>query len=373
MKISKRIIFLFLMMSLISSPLLAQGVQNIEVHGYAQNRFWFNPSSTARFAVERVSLSASAMLPENRKAYIEYYFNPNVPPNTATNVTNEEFRTYLESAYVDMPVGTGNLRVGKGRQLNFGITPTYPNRKTTQYGILSEAFTQDRIVGAQYAYKKGLFDLGASLYTDNTMGSKGQGAFPGAIPASDIVSHFADRDIPAEISGRLAESLKLGITSGCLQAHISGALGALSQTNLTSTNDFTGGFNSIYNTPNNTNTDHNKYGIDATYAKNNFVAQTEWYQGKFSFVQTTGYSILFGYQPKDKPRAYIRYAAINNDQAPNANPLTWDIEQLTFGFVKPISKGIWVELNYERNMERPGGGASSLDNDLLFAELFTGF
>lgn len=362
-------------MSLFAAPVVAQSITNVQLHGYAQDRFYFNPSSSARFAIERLSIQASADLPENRKAYVEYYFNPNVP---ATQI-NEQFRTYLESAYVDMPVGKGNLRVGKGRQLNFGITPTYPNRKMSQYGLLSETFTQDRIVGAQYALKQGKYDVGASLYTDTSLGSRSAGSFPGAT-AADVVGHFADRDIPSNISGEMAGSLKLGVSTGCWQAHISGALGALSQSNLTSTDYFgtvsghTGtGFNSIYNTPDNTNNDHNQYGFDAAYSKNAFVIQTEWYQGKFSFVQLTGYSVLVGYQPKDKPRYYLRYEALNNNQTPNNSPLTWDTEQLSFGAVRPICKGMWLEFNYERNMERPAPGCSKLDNDIMFVELFTGF
>lgn len=375
--ISIKVIIAAKLMSLVAIAAWAQGIQNVELHGYMLNRFYANPDSSAEFVTERVSLSAVGQLGADGTAYVEVYFHPWLPSVTAA----EQFRTYLESAYVDLPFAKGRIRIGKGRQLNFGLTPSYPNRKTTQYGILSETFTQDRIQGFQYAYKKGDFDFGASLYTDQSIGTRGIGDFPGA-EAVKVVQHFVDKDTPSDISGELAGSVRLGITTPCLQAHISGAVGKFRQSDadtIAAPYGIAAGVN--------TDTDHNKYGVDVVYSNGPFVAQAEWYRGNFSFLGITGYSVLVGYQPKDSRRVYLRYAALNNNRTPIDNPplvppyvnsagqrtfierRTWDTQQLTLGIVQPIRKGVWAEFQYEKNMERPG----SADNDLLFVEFFTGF
>jgi hypothetical protein len=65
---------------------------------------------------------------------------------------------------------------------------------------------------------------------------------------------------------------------------------------------------------------------------------------------------------------------LNNDRAPLASSqATWDTQQLTIGFWQPIRKGVWFEINYEDNFEDPPAGTPSKDNNLLFAEIFTGF
>ena len=339
------VIILSVLLSLIA-PCLAQGVQNVEVHGYMQNRFYANPDSTARFVTERVSLSASSQLGTDGTAYVELYFPT----------------TYVESAYVDLPLFAGRMRFGKGRQLNFGLTPSYPNRKLSTYGIVSETFTQDRITGAQYAYKAGTFDFGLSVFTDQLLGSRNIGDFISNISTTNVVAHFSDRDSSAGNAGDMAVSTKLGLKTGNLTTHISGAIGKISQENLTSLN---AGPNAIALT----STDHNKYGIDSVFSAGNFVAQGELYQGSFSSFKITGYSLLVGYQPKNSRRAYVRYEALDYNQTPTANQLTWEPQQLTVGVIQPIRKGVWAEFQYVKNNETGG----DIDNDQLFVEIFTGF
>ena len=179
-------IVVILLLSCVVSGVLAQTTPSVAVHGYMQNRMYTNPNGIARFAVERVSLSAVATLPEDRTGYLEVYFQPWAPDTVGTSPTTggnaalgEQGRTYLESAYLDSPFANGRIRIGKGRGLNFGLTPAIPNRKTSQYNILAETFTQDRVQGLQYDWKNGTTDFGASLYTDLRLENRQIGATPG--------------------------------------------------------------------------------------------------------------------------------------------------------------------------------------------------
>ena len=366
-------ILVFLLLSCIASIAYAQATPSVAVHGYMQNRMYVNPNGIARFAVERVSLSAVATLPEDRTGYLEVYFQPWAPdavgasPTTGANVAlGEQGRTYLESAYLDSPFANGRIRIGKGRGLNFGLTPAIPNRKTSQYNILAETFTQDRIQGFQYSWKNGTADFGASLYTDLRLENRQIGATPG-LNGNNIVKHVAERDDTPNLSGRTAVCARYGWSGPCFKLHLSGMEGQFIQADATT-------IATAYGTTT-TNTTHKKYGVDAQFAKGTLVGSGEYYVGKFSFETVSGYSVMVGYEPVDKNarRLYARYSAINNDQTPTATQITWPVQQLLIGINQPIGKGVWAELNYEKNTETPGGGAADVDNDLLFLEFFTGF
>jgi len=337
---------------------LAQAISNVELHGYMQNRFYIPQSAQPRFAVERVSLSAAAKLPSESNAYVEVYLP--VQPGSAL---------YLESGYVDLPVGKGRLRIGKGRQLNFGITPTYPNRKTSQYGILSETFTRARIQGLQYAYKTGILDGGVSVFTDLTGGTRQIGNFAGALTGVDTQPYVCESEPSgaAQTNSRMAASAKFGCSTPTFNLHASYATGGLSQVNANT-------IASYWGLPGNASMNHNKYGVDGTWGSGPWVAQVEAYQGKFGSVKLSGYSILGGYQPKDKIRVYARYAAIVSDKQPiAAQPTGWDPQPLTIGVVKPLFKGVWIECDYENNLQRVPKGGTKIDDGLFFVELFTGF
>ncbi len=373
------VILVALLLSLAAIPVLAQQtVPCVELHGYMQNRFYANPDRPARFVTERVSLSAVGQLGDSTTGYVEVYYHPwltdrtiaspTVPP--ASGYTAGQFRIYLESAYLDRPLGPGRIRIGKGRQLNFGLTPSYPNRKTSQYGILAETFTQDRIVGAQYDQALGGADIGASLYTDLRVENRKIGDFAGnpvndLMPSTNVVAHIVDKDDPANNPGTLAGSLRIGVTKPNYQFHFSGAAGRMVKDDV---NTLAGAYGVV-----STSTKHVKYGFDGAYSYGPYVFQTEIYQGQFSFLTVTGYQLLLGYQPKDKTRFYARWSAINNDKALTANQLTWSPQELTLGLIQPISKGVWVEIDYEKNTESRPAGIAAPGNDILFAEFFTGF
>lgn len=341
----------------------AQAVSNVEVHGFMLNRFYANPDASARFVTERISTILQAKVGDDGVAYFEVYWHPWITDAVLANgaFTAEWARTYVESAYCELPLGSGRIRVGKGRQLNFGMTPSYGNRKTTQYGIISETFTQDRIQGIQYTQKKGDWEGGLTLFSDQQVDTRSIGDYATLNPK--VVRHIVDKDLPGRISGKLAVAAKFGYNTPSLQAHVSGCVGKLDKNRLSTITDAYG------DDPETPNTDHNKFGFDAIYNRGPFVLQGEYYWGDFSYVGIDGYNLLVGYQPKNKMRLYARYAALDNDK-PAQTSTGANVRQFTLGIVQPIRKGVWVEINYEKNME---SWTPKVDNDLLFAELFTGF
>lgn len=326
----------------------------VEVHGFMQQRFYANPEASARIATERVSIRTDAEIDGLGKACVELYYHPWAAGNL-----------YIESAFADLPLGKGTLRVGKGRQMNFGITPSYGNRKTSQYGSFSEAFSQDRIQGMQYMFKGESTEGGISLYSGMRMGNRAIGSFPG-VNALNTVAHICEREDGSAVAGTLAVSGKYGFVNPNWKAHVSFAVSDMPMADAAA-------LAAIYPGVVTTETKMNKIGFDATYTKDNFIAQGEFCKGEYSFVGLTGWSLMAGWQPKGATKFYAKYNNINNDQTANAAPLSWDTNQWILGIVRPISKTIWVEAQYEKNAETPGAGVGSVKNDLVFVELFAGF
>jgi hypothetical protein len=370
--LSKSIVLILIACSLCLAGSLGwcQG-QNVEVHGYLLNRFYTNPSMSARFVMERISLSTVAKIGEDATAYVEFYIHPWITDRvlgTAPNLyTAEQSRTYTESAYVDLPLGSGRIRIGKGRQLNFGITPSYPNRRTSQYGIFSETFTQDRIQGFQWYAKKGQVDGGLSFFTDHNLGYRAIGDCAGTVAGVDTQLHICDRDNSANNSGRMAVSAKVGVTKPNFQWHVSGCVGRLNPSQLGPVQPFVPAGST------NTDTTHNKFAVDAVWNSGPFFVQCEWARGRFSLLGITGYQISVGWQEKGKPSYVVKWAALNNNKPPTDNPVTWNVQQLTLGYVHPIRKNVWLEMNYEKNLTSNPAGTTDPDNDILMWEIFTGF
>ncbi len=342
-------------------------------HGYAQHRFYAPQGGAVRFRVDRVSLSATAQIDPNTTAYAEWYVHNYVPAVSAA----EPYRTYLESAYADFKMPVGTVRVGKGRRMAFAITPSYPNRKFSNYGIFSEAFTQDRAQGIQYfvnAPEKG-YEAGVALLTGMRIGNRGIGDV--TLDGTNTVRSLADRDIPHDINESLQIDAKVGLLNKAgARLGVTGSFGHLDRSDL----DFLNGTDTIGGVPvsrfagPHTSRTHNRYGAYLTYPWKNYIAQAIYIEGKTSDIKQSGFELLAGYSPKGmKPKAYVRYAGVDIDLPVTPSQYTWDKRQIALSVVKPLKPTVWIQAEYERNLESQPAGAASVKNDLAYVELFTGF
>jgi len=369
----------------------------ITVHGYMQNRFYFGEGANPEFRSERISISTLATFADTSVAYVEVYYHPWVNTNGL----------YLESAYYDKPIADGKLRIGKGRRQTFGITPAYPNRKTSNYGIVSEAFTQDRIQGLQYMASKGTMDFGASIHTAYRLGTRAIGEIPGDTPRNALgvpqhqVPHLALRDphsgsgnqafsaVSGQLSQKLQFSGRIGGNWSGFKAGLSASFASLdnrdmanlrgdagSDSVLRPSHPITGAAAGTV-TPliaaGSSDNDMSQIGIDFMKKwPSGFMAQGEFYDASVSELDYNAWNLLAGQEFPSGWKVFVRYSQQNMDTALTDNALTWDVRQTSISVVQPIAKSVWIQYEYEINTENSDIG-SNVGNNLFFIELFTGF
>ena len=325
--------------------------------GFAQLREYFNPHHTAYGVADRVALDFTLKSPDKQIFYTSLYYHP--------YLKQDRVKYYLESLYYEIPVDNGSkVRLGKGRNQNFGVIPTYSNRLTTQYGILSETFTQDRIIGAQVNGKiNDNLLFGFSMYMNPKIRARAVGSSPVAEHSTSI-PHFAERDDPYNENGDPAMGLK--ITSNIknnLTASLSGAFGNLRD-------DDVNYINSQYGIDENSTT-YYKYGADVIWKNPKFNLIGEAYYGRYSTLGILGLGASANYTlNKYGTKVAAKYNYMNYNKKPIFdNPITWEPSQLILGISHPLGKQLLLEFNYEFNMERGG----SISNDLAFIECMVSF
>ncbi|MDD3926688.1 MAG: hypothetical protein PHT33_08525, partial [bacterium] len=332
--------------------------------------------SNAQFRSERVSVSAAADLPDNAKGYVEVYYHPWAAASGL----------YLESAYYDTPVGSGRLRVGKGRNITFGLTPSYGNRKTSNYGIVAEAFTQDRIQGAQYTVDSGRFNLGLGVETGYRLGTRGIGEIPGdgTYVAAYSVPHLSFRDVPGSLSSTLQYNARASANLGAgLRAGASVLAGTVDDRDLASLqgtdtalrprNPITGTTPTTAIGPGFTGKGILVSGLDLTYKRTSpLLLQGELFDASVSDLDYGAWSLTAGWEPPQGWKFYARYGVQDMNIVPTNNPLTWDTRQVSLSAVQPLRKALWLQYEYEINSEETDTGSKVADN-LFFVELFSAF
>ncbi|MFB3882265.1 MAG: hypothetical protein ACE149_13440 [Armatimonadota bacterium] len=386
-------------LSAVCAAIAAEGPPAVEVHGWSLTRYYVdlvvddtrdgstgaitNKEEDSRLEWERFSISGLARLDGGKVVYSEVYIHPWLPNSDPSFL-------YLESLYLDVPVGPGaKVRLGKGRSNAFGIVPSYGNRKTSNYGPLAETFTMDRALGVQFLQTRGKDSLNLGLFESQRPGTRAIGMAAdmqldeGSL-ARTTVSHLANRDTPAGRSGKLEVSGRYGRQMGALNVGISGRGGEL--------DDIDAAFlASKFANYNGTNRTRLYAGFDATYQKMPYYATAEWYGGSLGGIDQSGYAILVGVEPSAKCTGiwqdlsgackglFIRYTNLDTDTTPSlASSITWDTEQWAVSYVLPIKTKYfplakWIQIEYERNKETVPAGGDEIPNNVFFVELFSAF
>jgi hypothetical protein len=145
-------------------------------------------TAESTFRAERFIIMFRGAVNDNIKGVCDIYLHPWVP------VVNGFL--YFESCYAEFSKKceksglNHRLLVGNGRNINFGITPSYGNRKTTEYTIVSDMFTHDRIMGVQYKGSAKKFNFGVSVHNGYDINARATGG-----PKSNKVPFLADRGL----------------------------------------------------------------------------------------------------------------------------------------------------------------------------------
>ena len=279
---------------------------------------------------------------------------------------------FLEHAYLDlkdMPL-SGILRIGATRNNCFGLVPVYPNRKTTNYGMVSDAFTHDRILGVQYLAKVKPFDINVGIHNGYDIGTRtvGEGVKKVTILADRDKSFTAatrnDTDKSKECSARIAFAPDRSVNVG-----VSGTIGRLSLADLTTLNPLLG---TAY-------TDRRKMraGVDCTVTKlDPVIFQGECYEGWTSELQHMAYQGMAGYLFKKDGKPWIdiyaRYGELNPDIAPKAGlQATWKLAQTVLSCVYRFTPGAQLQLELEKNDQKNRSTAARVyDNDAILELTF---
>jgi hypothetical protein len=361
---SARTICLMIVLAVIGATVLAAmpaSAAPVEVHGFMLNRIYVSPGET-HFNAERIGLQVSGPLAPDVKGLVEWYYHNWAPAD----------KLWLESAYVDFNLCEGRLRAGRGRNIIFGLTPTGGMRKTSEYGLVSETFTLERIEGVQYTKTedKG-WGWGVGVYNGYSLGQR---------PTMDIHvlehaanPHLTDRENSKadvlEVAGRLSRKVNPELEVG-----VSARGGDMSITDLGFLHDH---FNSTW-----TSRSRVRYGLDAVYrGKKEWMANAELYLAKTSEMDHVGWALLVGHEPKNPHalKAYARYGVSDLDLSAKdvddpTDPLTFDHQQLMLSVIQPLRPGVWLEYAWIQNTENTlVSGVSVPENDVGFVELFAAF
>jgi hypothetical protein len=291
-------------------------------------------------------------------------------------------RLYLESAYLNWHMGSKlpwdfTLRIGKGRNYTNGITPAYSSRRTTDYSLYSEAFTQVRVTGFQTFsnFLDNKVQLAVGILNPYGLRSRPVPDFPldpdyAAAKATGlgfINIPICDRDNDQSFTKRAAISARLGYKDKIgLVAFNVGANGYATQTGP----DKTAGGVKMKNSL-------NRFGLDAEVKSDmGLIAQAQFTMaqtpvdldgnaanGAEKLLSHNGGEALVGYE-KAKCGLYARYGMLAYDKK------LQDLNQIMLSAVYKARPTIQFRLEGLINGEKEDAakGWKKVNNDLIMFE-----
>jgi len=286
----------------ISTTVYAQ----VQVHGFVLARTTF-ADTTYTSRIERYGLQFKETIDDEFDWLTEFYIHPHQP--------SDKGLLYMESAYLNWHLKNKlpwdfNVRIGKGRSYCYGITPSYGNRRTTEYSLYSLAFTQMRITGFQtYSNFGDNIQLAVAIINPYKVNVPAPRTLPDFPVGSNLPVSVSDRDNDNSTFRRFALSGRLGYKNSMLN------IGA-----------------NLYASDPKENVDgaKSRLGFDAEIAlENGLIAQAQYTMartqiecdGTFEDLDHMGFEVMGGYE-REKLALYARFGMMTyDDQLQDLNSL----------------------------------------------------
>jgi hypothetical protein len=326
------------MVVLVSLCVVSSVLAEVKIHGFLLARtLATNNNYTER--IDRYGLNLTNKVDDEFDWVTEIYIHPTEADARA--------RLYMESAYLNWHLDKKlpwdfTVRIGKGRNYCYGITPAYSSRRTSDYSLYSEAFTQEKVLGFQTFSNFGKLQLALALVNPYTLASRPVPDFP---LGKSLNIPICDRDTDQSKIQRVAVSGRLGYKMSVLNM---GASFYVSETGPQDDNEL------------------NRYGLDGEMKLDNGLLA----QGQFTIAKTNGEDhnggeFLLGYE-KDKVGLYARYGLLTYDKGIGYDGSDrYDLNQVMLSAVYKIRPTIHFRLEGLINGE---DSDKKIDNDVLFFE-----
>lgn len=343
------------LLSLFGIGIATSAVAQVQVHGFLLARTVAAQDNYAE-RIDRFGIQFAQVIDPEFDWVVETYIHP-------TQTTSLPGRLYLESAYLNWHLKDKlpwdfNVRIGKGRNFTYGITPTYGNRHTSDYSLYSEAFTQVRVMGFQTFSNFGNFQIAAAVLNPNLLASRPVPDFP--LDNTGFINiPIADRD---NDTGAVIRSAAFSGRAG-YKTTVSNVGASVYHAKYGQ--DDLGGVevkNSV-----------NRWGLDGELHLENGLLL----QGQFTLAQTpvdldangtrettldhSGFEFLGGYE-KDKFGLVARYGQLDYDNKFQG------LNQTMISAVYKIRPTVHFRLEGLINGEQTDHGFTKVDNDVLFFE-----
>lgn len=323
-----------------TSSALAQ----VQTHGFVLVRQMLaNDEYTSR--IERYGIQFKEVINDEFDWLTELYIHPQIAAAAG--------RLYMESAFLNWNLSKRvpwdfRIRIGKGRNYCYGQTPDYSRRRTSDYPLYSEAFTQMRVTGIQSFSDFGPWQIAVAIINPYTFASR-------QLPDFNIGDAFnipvCDRDTDSSTLDRIAISGRLGYKNDLIN------VGA--NVYMSDPKEGTQGAKSRFGFDGEIKTEGGLLGqVQATMATTQMNIG-----GTIEDLDHFGAEVLAGYE-MDKIGFYARYGLMSYDDK------LQDLNSTMLSAVYKIHPRIHLRLEALVNGETTDADKNwnELDNDVLFFE-----
>jgi len=340
---NKRVLVSSLLVILMSLGIASTVCAQVQTHGFVLFRSIATHDEYSN-RIERYGIKFSEKMNDEFDWVTEIYIHPQFGWGAG----------YMESAYLNWDLSKRvpwnfKIRLGKGRNYAYGQTPDYSRRRTSDYSLYSESFTQQRVLGVQTFSQFGKVQLAVAVINPYNQASRTLPDF--ALSTSNLNIPICDRDNDNSLVSRLAVSGRLGYANDILNVGADLYVG--------SPKDGTTGAKT-------------RAGIDAeAKLKNGLLAQVQYTMattavfmgGKVDDLDHMGAEALVGYEV-GKAGLYARYGMVSYDDKMQA------LNSTMVSAVYKITPRIHFRLEGLINGEDTDAakGWNECDNNVLFFE-----